>query len=82
MSKGNIKAKVTQQWESLVIIGRGIVFTSLVVSLVFITGFAVWARFYVDLPEAVTFMLSVATAVMIVYSGSLLIRVFNKIGKE
>ena len=82
MSKGKIKATVQEKWDSLVIIGRGIVFTSLVVSLVFITGFAVWARFTLDLPEAVTFMLSVATAVMIVYSGSLLIRVFNKIGKE
>lgn len=83
MSKVNkLKTTVQDKYQSAVVTFRGITFMALTLSLVVVTGNAIVTLVTQDLRTEYHYLIAIATAVMVVYSGSLLVRVFSKIGKE
>lgn len=77
-----MKEKLQAYWQSSLTTLKGIRHAALTISLVIVTGFAIWGIYNVDLRDEYRYVISAATAVMVVFAGSLVVEVLKKIGKE
>lgn len=76
------REKINESKQTILTTLKGVRHAALTISLVIVTAFAIWGIYNVELRDEYRAVISLASAVMVIFAGSLVVEVLKRIGKE